>query len=138
MPVAEQEGVELRVAVRHRGGCRVVDLALVNAQPVPSEAQDAARLYQVCLTVTAADGAAAVFVGHNDPDLGELPAVHDDERLRLALLHRGGASTPTATSAPSTPRCASGSGGRGGCARPASPPSMSASRWPPGPTACPG
>ena len=47
-----------------------------------------ARLYQVGLTVTALDGNAAIFLGHNDPEVAELPASSDDERLHLALLHR--------------------------------------------------
>ncbi len=83
------ERVELRVTSRLRGQRRVVDLALVNAQPVPTEATDTARLYQVRLSVTAADGGAAVFVAANDPDLTEPPSAADPERLALALLFRG-------------------------------------------------
>ena len=85
----DQEGVVLRVTVRTRGGCKVVDLALVNDQGVPAGSVDTARLYQTSLAVTALDGAAAVFVGHNDPELGAAPATHDDERLHLGLLYRG-------------------------------------------------
>lgn len=88
IPVPECEGVELRVTVRHARRKCIVDLALVNAQPEPTEHVDEARLYQVALTVTAADGDAAIFVGHNDPELAEPPSSRDDERLRLDLLHR--------------------------------------------------
>ncbi|MHB1535217.1 MAG: hypothetical protein ACYC1D_11550 [Acidimicrobiales bacterium] len=76
------------MAVRHRGGVRVVDVALVNAQPEPAELVDNARLYQVVRTVTAVDGASAVFLGHNDPDLGPRPSSTDPERLHLDLLYR--------------------------------------------------
>ncbi|MDA8045302.1 MAG: DISARM system helicase DrmA [Actinomycetota bacterium] len=88
IPVPETEGVELRVTVRHRPGRRLVDLALVNGQPAPVGSPDLSRLYQVQLSVTAPDGGQAVFIAHNDPELGELPASHDDERLELALLYR--------------------------------------------------
>lgn len=87
-PDPVQELVQLRWTVRHRDDRRIVDLAIVNGQGVPSEIPDVARLYQVSLTVTAADGNAAVFVGHNDPELGRPPAGGDDEQLHLALLHR--------------------------------------------------
>jgi hypothetical protein len=84
----EQEGVVLRATVRVRGGRRMVDLALVNDQSVPPSSVDTVRLYQVALRVTALDGAAAIFVGNNDPELAEPPPTHDDERLQLALLYR--------------------------------------------------
>ena len=51
-----------------------------------------ARLYQVGLTVTALDGNAAIFLGHNDPEVSEPAAGVDDERLHLALLHRDDAA----------------------------------------------
>ncbi len=89
IPEPSNEGVELRVTSRLRGRRRVVDLALVNAQAVPMEATDTARLYQVRLSVTAADGGGAVFVAANDPDLTEPPSPADPERLALALLFRG-------------------------------------------------
>lgn len=82
------EGVVLRATVRTRNGCKVVDLALVNDQAMPSGNPDVARLYQTSLAVTALDGARAVFVGHNDPELGEAPSTADPERLHLALLYR--------------------------------------------------
>ncbi len=87
-PDAQYDRVELRVAVRHRGRRRVVELALVNAQAAPASTPDTARLYQVRLTVTALDGARAIFLGHNDPQLSEPPSGNDDERRHLALLHR--------------------------------------------------
>jgi len=74
--------------VRHRGRRRIVDLALVNGQPAPSGTPDTARLYQAGLAVTALDGHAAIFAGHNDPEFAELPSGRDDERLHLELLYR--------------------------------------------------
>jgi hypothetical protein len=89
VPVAERERVELRVTVRHRGPVRVLDLSLVNNQEELASNRGAARLYQVALTVTAEDGADAVFVGHNDPELSPLPSKTDDpERLQLDFLYR--------------------------------------------------
>ncbi|MBT1257971.1 DISARM system helicase DrmA [Rhodococcus erythropolis] len=83
-----QERVVLRATVREREGVRVVDLALVNDQGVGTGNPDLNRTYQTSLTVTALDGASAVFLGHNDPELSPLPASHDSERLHLALLYR--------------------------------------------------
>jgi hypothetical protein len=85
---SEQEQVVLRSTMRLRDGARIVDLALVNDQAVPSGSPDTARIYQVRLSVAALDGAAAVFLGHNDPDLSEAPSASDGERLHLALLYR--------------------------------------------------
>ncbi|OJF10751.1 DISARM system helicase DrmA [Couchioplanes caeruleus] len=82
------EGVVLRVTVRTRGSCKVVDLALVNDQGVPDANVDSSRLYQTFLMVTALDGASAIFIGHNDPEIGARPSTSDDERLHLALLYR--------------------------------------------------
>jgi len=84
----EQQRVHLRATVRTKPGVRIVDLALVNDQAVPATSPDIARTYQTSLEVTALDGHAAVFLGHNDPELTDLPASHDDERLHLALLYR--------------------------------------------------
>lgn len=85
-PLHEQ--VVVRAVVRHKGATRIVDVALVNRQTPPSSAPDTARLYQVQLRVTALDGATAVFVGHNDPELSEPPTTSDDERRTLGLLYR--------------------------------------------------
>lgn len=87
-PDPDHEQVVLRTSVRHRGARRVVEVALVNAQPAPSSTPDTARLYQVSLRVTALDGNRAVFFGHNDPELAEPSSDTDDERRHLALLHR--------------------------------------------------
>jgi hypothetical protein len=89
IPDPSAEGVELRLMCRARDRLRVVDLALVNAQSVPTGTPDTARLYQVHMAVTAADGGRAVFVAHNDPELTKPPSGYDDERVRLALLYRG-------------------------------------------------
>ena len=88
VPDPEQEAVVVRYTVRHRGTRRVVELALVNGQRAPARTPDVARLYQVGLTVTALDGNAAIFLGHNDPETAELPPDSDAERLHLELLHR--------------------------------------------------
>ncbi|MGH3221077.1 MAG: DISARM system helicase DrmA [Streptosporangiaceae bacterium] len=88
VPDPEQEGVTVHFTVRHRGRRRVVELALVNGQRGAAKTPDVARLYQVGLTVAALDGNAAIFVGHNDPDLSDLPPGSDDERLHLELLYR--------------------------------------------------
>ncbi len=89
VPDAQHEGVTVHYTVRHRGKRRVVELRLVNGQrPVGGESPDVARLYQVALTLTALDGNAAIFLGHNDPEVSDLPPSSDDERLHLALLHR--------------------------------------------------
>ena len=88
VPDPRQDGVVVHYTVRHRGRRRVVELALVNGQAPPASTPDTARLYQVGLTVTALDGQRAIFAGHNDPELADLPSDRDDERLHLALLHR--------------------------------------------------
>jgi hypothetical protein len=83
-----QEGVELRAKVRTRADLKVVDVSLVNGQAQPSSTSDTARLYQVSISVTASDGHAAVFIGHNDPELTEPPPAYDPEQLQLAMLYR--------------------------------------------------
>ncbi|WP_433223415.1 DISARM system helicase DrmA [Microtetraspora malaysiensis] len=89
IPDPNQEGVLVRYTVRHRGPKRIVDLMLVNAQAHPGKLADTARLYQARLTVTALDGKAEIFVGHNDPELSDPPArTLEPERMHLALLHR--------------------------------------------------
>ncbi|MGH3279080.1 MAG: DISARM system helicase DrmA, partial [Trebonia sp.] len=88
VPDDERPGVVVRYTVRHRGARRVVELSLVNGQRAPAHNQDEARLYQAGLTVTALDGDAAIFLGHNDPDVASPPPDNDPERLNLELLHR--------------------------------------------------
>lgn len=88
VPDPRQEGVVVRYTVRHRDRRRVVELALVNGQRPVTSLPDTVRLYQAKLAVTATDGESAIFIGHNDPELGNPPSAHDDELLHLALLHR--------------------------------------------------
>ena len=87
-PDGSQELVELRWQVRLRHGRRLVEVFLVNAQPLRADLPDRDRLFQVTLEVTGSPGNAAIFLGHNDP---ELPLVHserDDELRLLELQHR--------------------------------------------------
>jgi hypothetical protein len=92
VPDSDEEGVVVSFTVRHRdlgrGPFRMVHLALVNDLPQPSGTPDTHRLYQSGLVVTALDGAAPVFLGHNDPELMPAPTSGDPERLRLEMLHR--------------------------------------------------
>jgi hypothetical protein len=88
IPDGTQEQVELRWRVRLRYGRRMVELFLVNLQPVRAELLDRDRLFQVTLAVTGGDGEPAVFLGHNDPDLPEVHHESDDELRLLALQHR--------------------------------------------------
>lgn len=96
IPDAEQPQVQLRVRSRRQPGCRVVDVALVNAQPEPVDRKDAGKLFQAHVEVSAADGAAAVFLPHNDPAHLGAPPVSGEERAGagdpelagLALLYR--------------------------------------------------
>jgi hypothetical protein len=87
-PDGAQDQVELRWRVRHRNGRRVVEVFLVNGQPVRAQFPDRERLFQVALSVTALDGRSAVFLGHNDPELPEVHHDSDDELRLLALQHR--------------------------------------------------
>jgi hypothetical protein len=88
-PDGLQERVLVQWRVRHRNRRRVVEVFLLNAQPAGTQLLDRERLFQAQLTVTALDGAAAVFLGHNDPDLPEVRHDLDDELRLLALQHRG-------------------------------------------------
>ncbi len=82
----------LAVDVRLRGGRRVVQLALVNAQVEPETNVDAAWLFQCGLTVTALDGDTSVFLSIDDP-AEDLRAVGGDlEDAHLRLLYRDAAS----------------------------------------------
>jgi hypothetical protein len=88
IPDTSQEQVVVQWRVRHRDSRRVIEVFLRNLQPVQAEMPDRHRLFQVALTVTAADGGSAIFAGHNDPDLPELRRDSDDELRLLALQHR--------------------------------------------------
>jgi hypothetical protein len=88
IPDPEQEGVQVRWRVRHLADRRMVEVFLLNAQPIPPDLPDRSRLFQAALEVTALDGAAAIFVGHNDPALPDASAHLDDERRLLALQYR--------------------------------------------------
>jgi hypothetical protein len=87
-PDGAHEGVTVRWTVRHRGERRVVEVFLLNGQPDLPQSLDRQRLFQAGLTVTALDGHAAVFVGHNDPELPEVHRDTDAELRLLALQHR--------------------------------------------------
>ena len=88
VPDVAYEGVVVRWRVRHRDGRRVVEVFLLNTQPLRNETPDRDRLFQVSLTVTALDGHEPIFLGHNDPDLPELRRDRDPELRLLALQHR--------------------------------------------------
>ncbi|HEY8532994.1 MAG TPA: DISARM system helicase DrmA [Micromonospora sp.] len=84
-----EPGVHLAVEVRKRDGRRVVEIALVNAQEEPETNVDTAWLFQTRLTVTALDGAAAIFLPIDDPLDASSAVVNDDlEDAHLRLLYR--------------------------------------------------
>src|SRR5690606_37554805 len=84
----EAPGVLLSVNVRPRDGRRVVEIALVNQQTEPTSNKDTAWLFQAELSVTALDGAKAIFLPVDDP-ADDLAAVGDDEEeTHLRLLYR--------------------------------------------------
>ncbi len=83
-----QDQVWARWKVRHKDSRTIVEVYLLNEQPVLPSTPDRVRLFQVSLTVTALDGAASVFLGHNDPELPEVRHDADDELRLLALQHR--------------------------------------------------
>jgi len=89
VPDPEYDRIVFRWTVRHHGERRVVDVALVNMQPIPDRDIETARMYQVSLQATALDGGASIFLGHNDPDLPGNPTDQlDDERRALELQYR--------------------------------------------------
>jgi hypothetical protein len=88
VPDSAQDQVHVRWRVRYRNGRRVVEVFLLNAQPVRTETPDRERLFQAGLTVTALDGTMPIFLGHNDPELPEVRRDTDDELRLLALQHR--------------------------------------------------
>jgi hypothetical protein len=85
-----EEGVLLAVNVRPRDGRRVVEITLINGQRERTgRTADTTWLFQSQLTVTALDGAKAIFLPVDDP-LDDLEAVGGDgEELHLRLLYRG-------------------------------------------------
>jgi hypothetical protein len=87
------EGIYLTVEVHDRrtpGGepARVVELALINAQPEPAGRADVAWLFQAGLRVTAADGHDAAFLAVDDPLDDVEEHTTDDEEQHLRLLYR--------------------------------------------------
>lgn len=125
-PYAEQDGVEISWTVRHRdlgrGWTRFVHILLINRMPIPTATPDTHRLYQASLTVTALDGHAAIFAGHNDPALRTPPTIHDGERFHLlSCCTAAPGATPPAGAARWTPTCVRTRRAPGGCAPPASP-----------------
>jgi hypothetical protein len=87
------EGVFLAVEVHDRRTpagepARVVELALINAQPEPPANPDTGWLFQASLQVTAPDRAEAVFLPVDDPLADREPPTSDDEELHLRLLYR--------------------------------------------------
>ena len=91
VPDSEQPGVVVRARCRPQGKCRVVDVAIVNAQPEPPDRKDAAKIFQVRVEVTALDGNDAVFLPHNDPShivADDTTPMTDLEMQGLAMLYR--------------------------------------------------
>ena len=91
VPDPEQPGVVVRARCRPQGKCRVVDVAIVNAQPEPPDRKDAAKIFQVRVEVTALDGNEAVFLPHNDPShivADDTTPMTDLEMQGLAMLYR--------------------------------------------------
>jgi hypothetical protein len=86
-PDPSQELVTLRWRARRRDSRTVVEISLQNDKPPLSELPDRNRLYQVSLSV-AAPTDAAVFLGHNDPDLPEVRHEATAELRLLELQHR--------------------------------------------------
>lgn len=90
-PDSSQLEVVVRARSRVQATCRVIDVALVNAQFEPSERKDAAKLFQARLQVTANDGTSAVFMAHNDPShvvADDMAPQPDEEVAGLDMLYR--------------------------------------------------
>lgn len=84
----DQPGVYLAASVRPRGGRRTVELTLVNGQAEPqSGATDVSWVFQPWITVTALDGASAVFHPIDDP-VDSSESTEDGEEAHLRLLYR--------------------------------------------------
>ena len=128
--------VYLAVEVRPRDGQRVVRLTLVNAQQEPDSRPDKAWLYQSRITVTALDGAAAVFAPVDDPADGG-PARTTPRSSTCGCSTATSAGTPSATTSPPTRTSPSpgpgprGSSRRPGCRATTCPPPSPPARWAP-------
>ncbi len=91
IPDRNQPGVLVRAHCRLQTACRVVDVAIVNAQPELPDRKDAAKIFQVRVQVTALDGAEAVFLPHNDSShvvADDTAPVADLEMQGLTMLYR--------------------------------------------------
>jgi hypothetical protein len=91
IPDPEQPSVVVRARCRPQQKCRVVDVAIVNAQPEPPDRKDAAKTFQVRVEVTAPDGSTPVFLPHNDPShvvADDTTPVTDLEMQGLTMLYR--------------------------------------------------
>ena len=94
--------VYLAVEVRPRDGQRVVQLTLVNAQQEPDSRPDKAWLFQSRLTVTALDGAAAVFLPIDDPLDGGSGAGTTRRSRTCGCSTATSSGTPSAATSPCT------------------------------------
>ena len=91
VPDGSQAEVVVRARCRAQTTCRVIDVALVNAQHEPLDRKDAAKIFQVRLEVTATDGTSAIFLPHNDPShvvADDTAPQPDEELVGLAMLYR--------------------------------------------------
>jgi len=88
VPDGMHELVQVHWRVRTRNRRQVVEVFLVNGQAPLAEIPDRQRIFQAGLSVTAVDGAEAIFLGHNDPKLPEVHHESDPELRLLALQHR--------------------------------------------------
>lgn len=81
-------GVHLRVEIRPWDGCRVVEVALINALEEPASGPDAAWMFQTKLTVMAVDQTSPIFLPIDDP-VDDPHGIEDDpEEAHLRLLYR--------------------------------------------------
>ena len=83
----DEYGVWLSAEVRHGDRRRVVRLTLINGQSDQVSPKDSAWLFQAATTVTALDGAAAIFLPVGDFSDGARYAPDPEER-HLQLLYR--------------------------------------------------
>jgi hypothetical protein len=84
----DQFGVWLAAEVRHRDSRRIVRLTLVNGQSGQVAPRDSAWLFQAGISVTALDGAAAIFLPVGDVVDGKPSYAPDAEERHLQLLYR--------------------------------------------------